>query len=133
MEIIDHGHEYLAHGVAGAAPQRVVFVKNRGDKYPGNGGEPHGGILCQELLRILIDRTAYLNSQGSCAETEHALAALRQALGWYEVRAARCRGEHIDLAHANDLEREPTCSVCGHNKCCRGDDHERLPGTWRDK
>lgn len=131
MRVIDPGHEYIVEGVGGGEPQRIVFVKNRGEKYPGNTGEPHGGTLCQELLRVLIDRTAYLNGQGSCAETEHALAALRQALGWYEVRAARCRGDHIDLPHADSLEAEPTCSICGHTHCTRGDAHERLPGTYR--
>ncbi len=131
MKIYDSGHDYLAQGVGGVAPQRITFVKNRGDKYPGNNGEPHGGLLCQELIRILIDRTAYLNAQGPCAETEHALAALRQALAWYEVRAARCRGDVIDLPHADALERSPTCPVCGHSHCSRGDRHERLPGTHR--
>lgn len=131
MKVVDPGHEYLAEGVAGAEAQRIIFVKNRGDKYPNNDGPPHGGTLCQELLRILIDRTVYLNNQGSCAETEHALAALRSALSWYEYRAARCRGDHIDLPHACDLERSPTCQVCGHTHCSRGANHERLPGTWR--
>ena len=131
MKIIDPGHTYLAEGVGGAVPQMIEFVKNLGAKYPGNTGDPHGGILCQDLLRILIDRTRYLNKQGACAETEHALAALRQALGWFEVRAARCRGDFIDLPHADCLEREPTCEICGHNYCSRGDKHERLPGTYR--
>src|SRR5437868_12480005 len=101
MQVIDPGHEYLAEGVGGHQPQRIAFVKNRGLKYPGNRGEPRGGLLCQELIRVLIDRTSYLNEQGSCAETENALAALRQALAWFEVRAARCRGDHIDLSHAS--------------------------------
>ncbi|SRR6266704_6357952 len=131
MKILDAGHEYLAEGIAGAKPQRITFVKNRGEKYPGNAGEPHGGILSQELMRILIDRTEYLNRQGSCAETEHALAALRQALAWFEVRAARCRGDHINLVHAKMLEREPICPICGHNRCSRGQRHEHLPGTYR--
>jgi hypothetical protein len=131
VKILDPGHVYLAEGVAGAKPQRIIFVKNRGDKYPGNEGEPHPGILSQELMRILINRAEYLNSQGSCAETEHGLAALRQALAWFEVRAARCRGDHIDLPHATDLEKAPICPVCGHNACSRGENHERLPGTYR--
>lgn len=129
MKVVDRGHVYLAESV-GAEPQKIVFVKNRGKKYPGNEGEPHNGLICQELMRILIDRTTYLNSQGSCMETEHALAALRSALGWFEVRAARCREDKIDLAHADDLERQPTCATCGHS-CCTRTEHERLPGTWR--
>jgi hypothetical protein len=131
MKIIDPGHEYFAEGVGGVEPTWITFVKNLGEKYPGNSGEPHGGLLCQELIRILIDRTTYLNSQGSCAETEHAIAALRQALAWFEVRAARCRNTHIELAHADELEREPTCEVCGHNLCDRGASHARMPGTHR--
>lgn len=131
MKIIDPGHEYMLEGIGNAVPQRILFVKNRGDKYPGNEGDPHAGILSQELMRVLIDRAVYLNNQGSCAETEYALAALRQALGWFEVRAARCRGDYVDFPHSNDLESEPVCPTCGHNCCSRGDNHERLPGTWR--
>ncbi len=130
MKIIESGHTYLAEGVSNAPNQLIEFVMNRGEKYPGNTGDPHSGILCQELIRILIDRTSYLNNQGSCMETEHALAALRSALAWFEVRAARCRGDKIDLPHADDLERQHICKVCGHNFCTRTE-HERLPGTWR--
>lgn len=130
MKVLDPGHIYLAESVGNIDPQRIQFVKNRGTKYPGNTGEPQPGIICQELLRILIDRTAYLNNQGSCSETEHALSSLRSALGWFEVRAARCREEYIDLPHADSLETQPTCPSCGHN-CCGRTEHERLPGTWR--
>lgn len=129
MQVIDPGHEYLLEGVGDAALQRVIFVKNEGAKYPGNVGF-HAGILTQELLRVCIDRTKYLNAQGSCMETEHALAAMRQALAWYEVRAARCRGSHIDSLHSGALDAAPVCAICGHNQCHR-DSHERLPGTRR--
>lgn len=132
MKVIEPGHEYLAEGVAGARPQLIRFVKNRGANYPGNEGDPHPGIQSQELMRILIDRTKYLNGQGSCMETEQALAALRSALAWYEVRAARCRGDKVELEHIDQLESMPTCEICGHNFCSRSEEeHERLPGTWR--
>ncbi len=129
MKIIDPGHEYLLDGVGGVAPQRIVFVKNEGEKYSGNIGF-HGGLLTQELLRVCIDRTKYLNAQGSCMETELALSALRQALAWYEVRAARCRGTHIEGEHADALDTAETCQICGHNQDHRVE-HERLPGTRR--
>ena len=129
MKIIDPGHEYLLDGVGGTSPQRIIFVKNEGEKYPGNIGF-HGGVLTQELLRVCIDRTKYLNNQGSCMETELALSAMRQALSWYEVRAARCRGTHIEGKHSNALDAAPVCDTCGHNQCHR-DIHERLPGTRR--
>lgn len=129
MLIVDPGHEYMLECVGGARPQRLVFVKNEGAKYPGNVGF-HGGLITQEVLRVLINRTKYLNDQGSCMETELALSAMRQALAWYEVRAARCRGTHIEGEHADILDAAPVCSVCGHNQCHR-EQHERLPGTRR--
>jgi hypothetical protein len=129
MKVIDPGHEYELESVGNAENQRIVFVKNEGVKYPGNVGF-HGGILTQELLRVAIDRTKYLISQGTCMESEHALAALRQALAWYEVRAARCRGTHIECENAGSLELEETCRVCGHCQDHRLH-HERLPGTKR--
>lgn len=132
MKIIDPGHEYLLEGVGddlAASSQRIVFVKNEGDKYPGNVGH-HGGVITQEVLRVLIDRTKYLNAQGSCAETELALAAMRQALFWYEVRAARCRGTYIEGERIDALDNAPVCQVCGHNQCHRIE-HDRLPGTRR--
>ena len=130
MKILDPGHEYLLEGVGETADQRVVFVKNEGVKYPGNTGF-HGGILTQELLRVCIDRTRYMNTQGSCLETEHALAAMQSALGWYEVRAARCRGTHIEAEHIDGLDAAPVCKVCGHNQCHR-EVHDRTPGTKRE-
>lgn len=133
MKIIDPGHHYQLHGVGAtefANAHELRFVKNIGPKYPGNTGAPHGGVLTQEVLRVLIDRTKYLNAQGSCFETEMALSAMRQALAWYEVRAARCRGTHIEGDHVDALDNAATCPTCGHNQCHR-EVHERLPGTRR--
>lgn len=133
MRVVDRGHRYLLEGVGhNAKLQELHFVKNIGDKYPGNEGSPHEGIITQEVLRVLIDRTIYLNAQGSCMETELALSAMRQALAWYEVRAARCRGTHINGDHADALDSQLTCPTCGHNQCYRLEDyHEHKPGTRR--
>jgi hypothetical protein len=133
VRVIDPGHRYglepVGYGHTGTTMQELLFVKNEGAKYPGNVGF-HGGVLTQEVLRALIDRTKYLNAQGSCMETEMALAAMQQALAWYEVRAARCRGTHIEGEHIDALDKAPVCRICGHNQC-RRDVHERLPGTRR--
>lgn len=137
MIVIEPGHVYIAEGIGGKKGEfanscEITFVKNRGEKYPGNEGDPHPGIQSQELMRILIDRTLYLNGQGPCMETELALGNLRSALALFELRAARCRGDKIELEHADQLEKMPTCEICGHNFCSRTEeDHERLPGTWR--
>jgi hypothetical protein len=129
MRVVDPGHEYILDGVGDCQQQRIVFIKNEGGRYPGNVGF-HGGVLTQELLRVCIDRTKHLNGQGSCLETELALSAMRQALAWYEVRAARCRGTYIEGEHFDALDAAPVCKVCGHNQCHR-EEHEHLPGTRR--
>jgi hypothetical protein len=97
---------------------------------PGPGTPEGDERMTQEMLRVCIDRTLYLNAQGPCMETELALSAMRQALAWFEVRAARCRGTHIEADHADALDNAPICPTCGHNQCHR-DVHERLPGTRR--
>lgn len=130
IEVLVPGHLYAIHGIGVTRPQILEFVLNRGDKYPGNAGAPHGGAQTQDLIRIAIDRTQYLNGQGSCFETEMALAALRQALAWYEVRAARCMGEHLEADRAEDVEAMPACKICGHIACCR-EVHDHLPGSYR--
>lgn len=130
IQILDPGHEYVISGIGGGEPQFIKFVKNLGEKYPGNKPPAHGGMQTQDLIRIGIDRTEYLNSQGSCFETEMALAALRQALAWYEARAARCMGEHLQAEHMEDIEKLRTCNICGHI-ACRRITHEHLPGTER--
>ena len=35
----------------------------------------------------------------------------------FEVRAARCRGTAIELAHVADIDTAPTCPTCGHIQC----------------
>ena len=100
MKILDPGHDYyLFEGVGGPElvnpPQRIIFLKNEGEAYLGNVGF-HAGVMTQELLRVCIDRTKYLNAQGSCMETELALSAMRQALAWSLVRlAAVIRGNKL--------------------------------------
>lgn len=62
MKIIDLGHHYILEGVGGGSPQELIFVKNEGEKYPGTVGH-HPGIQTQNLIRVCIDRTEYLNDK----------------------------------------------------------------------
>jgi hypothetical protein len=116
MKILDPGHEYLAEALDGGEPQKVTFVKREGPNYPGNIGA-HPGILTQEHLRIDLDRALYMYAQGSCAETDIIINCLRTAIFAFEVRAARCRETAINLAHLADIDKEPTCAICGHIQC----------------
>lgn len=116
MHVIDPGHDYILEALDGGEPQRLTFVKREGANYPGNVGT-HPGLLTQEVMRALLDRCIYMNNQGSCAETDIIIANLRTAIMMFEVRAARCRGATVELAHASDLDSAPTCPKCGHIQC----------------
>jgi len=116
MEIVDPGHEYLLNAIDGGEPQSLTFVKREGENYPGNTGA-HPGILTQEALRACLDRALYMNAQASCAETDIIISSLRTAIFAFEVRAARCRETNIMLANLSDIDKHPTCPICGHIQC----------------
>lgn len=116
MKILDPGHTYLLDSIDGGAPQTLVFVKREGDKFPFNYG-CHPGTNVQEVLRALIDRTQFLNSQQPCAETEAAIGNLRTTLLLFELRAARCHGRHLNLFSTANLMHETPCQTCGHIRC----------------
>lgn len=113
MKVIEPGHVYDVENVDGPGKQRIEFVRRRDDAarlLPPK--ERTEGILSQELLRVLIDRTLYLNQEAPCTENVEIVDALRLALTRYESRAARRSIEGLPM-----LEREPTCGVCGHVLC----------------
>lgn len=119
MKVIDPGHEYMLRAIDGGEAQRLVFVKREGPNYPGNTGA-HAGLLTQEVLRACLDRCRYMNGQFSCAETEMVIGLLETAIMLFEVRAARCRGTVINLAHSDEVETEEICAICGHIQCDQG-------------
>lgn len=116
MHIYDAGHHYGLTGYDGGSYQEIVFMKREGDNFPFNTSS-NGGTNCQEVLRVLIDRTRYLYNQKPCAETEAALHALEAALMFYEMRAARLHGRSLDLRSPADLVWMTTCKKCGHIGC----------------
>lgn len=91
MKVLDPGHRYeLAH-LDGEGMSVLQFVKREGDKYPGNVGHCEGTTI-QEVLRALIHRAAYVNSQISCPETSDSIYHMAQAIYVLERRAARLHG-----------------------------------------
>ncbi len=116
MQILDAGHRYLLNSLDGGHPIDLTFVKRSGPKFPFNANS-NPGTNVQEVLRALIDRTAYLNRQNACAETEAAEGCLRAALALYEMRAARRHGRHLDLMTTDQLCSLPVCAKCGHIGC----------------
>jgi hypothetical protein len=114
MKIIDPGHEYdlTIYDGNDSESQTLKFMKREGIGYPGNVGS-HPGTNCQEVLRVLINRSLYLNNQFPCWETTAAVESMRIALMLFELRSARRHGR--ELAYTDvEIELAPTCSTCGH-------------------
>jgi hypothetical protein len=83
MKIIEDSHIYeLDNKYEGV--QRLIFFKD----LP-HSEEGHDGVLCQEVLRALIDRMVSLWSQKPCHESTEIVQKLRECLVLFETRAAR--------------------------------------------
>lgn len=113
MRVREAGHRYEIQNVDGQGRQEIVFVRRRD-----NAGRPlakpegHEGILSQELLRVLIDRTLYLDAEVPCAENVEVVSKLRECLRLYESRAARRTIEKMPMP-----ERSDACLICHHLLC----------------
>lgn len=111
MKIVEPGHVYDVENVDGDGTQRIMFVRRR-DSAAKKLDTSTEGILSQELLRVLIDRTLYLNAEAPCSEDVEIVDKLRECLRLYESRAARRSIERLSMP-----EREPVCATCGHIRC----------------
>lgn len=113
MNVRDAGHIYEVENSDGPGFQEIRFVRRRdgvGELLDHAQREP--GILSQELLRVLIDRTLYLFAEAPCDEDTVIVEKLRDCLRLYESRAAR---RHIEKL--SKPEKAPVCPTCGHMLC----------------
>lgn len=113
MKVVDPGHVYEVENADGSGTQRIEFVRRRdANAHLLPESERKEGILTQELLRVAIDRTLYLNAEAPCVENIEIVDALRRALSLYESRAARRTIEKKSM-----IETERVCPVCHHILC----------------
>ena len=140
MREIDPGHRYVVQtypAVETDGPQDktitcLTFRKRIGPRYPGNEGEPYDGTTTQELLRVIIARSRYVNNQEPHNANTHLIRSARMSILELEQRATARRGaaylqrweEDLRdwLYDRNDIEVALPCAVCGHIFCRR---HER--------
>lgn len=94
MKILDEGHKYLLDQLGTEEKHVLKFLKRSGKIIEHE--DEHPGLQTQEVLRVLIDRTEYLNSLIPCAESQDAAYHLRMALYMYEVRAYRRKMENVN-------------------------------------
>lgn len=119
MDIIDPGHQYRLLSLDGPLDQRLTFVKRNTppEKYPGNV-DAYPGTNLQDVLRVCLDRLAYLDGQQAATENVWAARAIKEAIFALEVRAHRRHGRVLaDSADPDDVARAAACSVCGHVYC----------------
>lgn len=110
MKVIDDGHVYELAQLGGGT-QILTFVKRSGGSIQHNEEWP--GVQTQEVVRVLIHRTKYLNEILPCPETEDAIYHLRMVLFMYEVRAWRRKQEKV-------------------NREAPGHDSSLSPKSWRN-
>ncbi len=124
MEILDPGHEYLLSELDQDTTtffQTLTFVKREGYGYPGNVGH-HVGTTTQEVLRVLIDRTKYVDNQIHDVRNDSVLHHLRSAMFHLEMRAALRHDRILPVFDMDEIELQPVCEKCGHIGC-KGECH----------
>lgn len=117
MKVIDPGHVYDMWQLGSDEEQRLTFIKRSGGaiQYP----KEWPGVQVQEVLRVLIDRSQYLDDIIPCVETEDAIWHLQMALFSFEARAYRRKieglnrqqPEHDDSVRPKSWRKEPLSDV----------------------
>jgi hypothetical protein len=108
------------------ATNPIIFRHRVGDEYPGNRGDPFDGTTTQELLRVIIARTKYVDQQQPDPANGTVLGCARAAIAALETRAAQRRGPgYLALFRQElalwelDIEDAAPCTTCGHIFCGR--------------
>jgi hypothetical protein len=94
MKVIDPGHIYELEEVGSQKNQRIIFIKKTGEHQ--HHQEEWPGVYNQELIRILIDRTQYLNTALPSLEYRSVIEHLRYALYQLEMRALKIKQGNDD-------------------------------------
>lgn len=95
MDVLDAGHVYRLLDrpydkvTAIETVQEITFVKRICPTAPHE--VQWDGLICQDLIRVLIDRVKYLQAQQPCVETEKIIAYLQQSLWLFEYRTWKKR------------------------------------------
>lgn len=117
--VLDAGHRYELFVLDGAHQQELRFVKRfdlgRPWRFPGNLNG-YAGTTLQGVMRVLLDRIAYLQNQIWSVENFTIIKLLRLSLWCLEFRAARRHGRSywhgITFAASAQM-----CPKCGHTVC----------------
>lgn len=118
MTEIDNGHAFAVSIYDAKKPtvsQKIYFMKRSGTGYPGNENS-YPGTNSQEVTRVLIARTKYLDNQIPSFWNSLALFGYRLALWAYEKRAAARHNRKLRVSFTQ-IEHYEFCCICGHIGC----------------
>jgi hypothetical protein len=119
-KVLEPGHAYELLVLDGDVSQSLVFVKrfdsSEPSKYPGNDSA-HAGTTLQSVIRALIDRASFLQSQVPCDENLAIINNLRDCLYLLEHRAMRRHGLDASALTQYEASLAPMCVHCGHVRC----------------
>lgn len=104
MKTLDDGHDFEVPNLEAPGSQRITFIKRSSDmiRHP----REYPGTNTQEVIRVLIARTKYLDGVGPCEETGNALQWLRMALYEYEARAWRRKQQRLNKGAAPQADTD---------------------------
>ena len=98
MKVIKPGHRYIIDELDapdGAPETSMIQFVDRGH------GRNEQGTTCQELLRVLIDRVKFLESELHWERNKEIIFHLRKALLLFEVRALERKLEKNQILPEN--------------------------------
>lgn len=101
MKILVPGHRYELEGFENPAKtQTIDFIKK--SPLPPNGNESvtvFDGTTNEDLLKVLINRTEFLNSEFPCRENSIAITKMQEALMWFEWRTCDRKARGVEGKH----------------------------------
>jgi hypothetical protein len=98
MKVIDQGHLYELEGFEGT-PQTISFIKK--ESIPGSSDLKtiHDGTTNEEVIKVLIDRLAFLETKFPCKENRYAIDDLKSALFCLELRTKDRKARGVEGKH----------------------------------
>lgn len=94
MRVIEAGHVYWLQDLEKDTGRKLTFIK-RSSKAITHDRE-FDGTNSQEVIRVIIDRTKYLNDIINAVENDDTVYHLRMALLGYEARAYRRKLDKVN-------------------------------------